>query len=38
MDVSLDTDIVVHLYKAGMKELLYQYFDKVYIHIFLLEH
>lgn len=37
MDVSLDTDIIIHLYKAGMKETLFCYFDKVYIHEYLLE-
>ena len=38
MDVSLDTDIVIHLYKAGMKDTLFCYFDKLYIHEYLLEH
>jgi predicted nucleic acid-binding protein len=37
MDVSLDTDIVIHLYKANMKELLFHYFDNLYIHEYLLE-
>lgn len=37
MDVSLDTDIVIHLYKAGMKDLLSCYFNNLYIHKYLLE-
>lgn len=37
MDASLDTDIVIHLYKSGKKELLYSSFDKLYIYDFLLE-
>ena len=38
MEVSLDTDITIHLYNAGKEELLYRYFDKLYIHEFILEH
>lgn len=37
MDASLDTDVVIHLYKSGKKELLYSSFDKLYIYDFLLE-
>ena len=37
MDASLDTDIVIHLYKSGKKELLYSSFEKLYIYDFLLE-
>ena len=37
MDVSLDTDITIHLYNAGKEELLFKYFDKIYIHEFILE-
>lgn len=37
MDVSLDTDITIHLYNAGKEQLLYKYFDKLYIHEFVLE-
>jgi len=37
MDVSLDTDIVIHLYKAGMKDTLFCYFDKLYIYEYLLD-
>ena len=37
MDASLDTDIVIYLYKSEKKELLYSSFDKVYIYDFLLE-
>ena len=37
MDVSLDTDITIHLYDAGKEELLYKYFDKCYMHEFILE-
>ena len=38
MEVSLDTDITIHLYNAGKEELLNCYFDKLYIHEFILEH
>lgn len=37
MDVSLDTDITIHLYNAGKEELLFKYFDKCYVHEFILE-
>jgi predicted nucleic acid-binding protein len=37
MDVSLDTDITIHLYEAGKEELLFKYFDKLYMHEFILE-
>ena len=37
MDVSLDTDITIHLYNAGKEELLFKYFDKLYMHEFILE-
>ena len=37
MDVSLDTDITIHLYNVGKEELLFKYFDKIYIHEFILE-
>lgn len=37
MDVSLDTDITIHLYDAGKEELLFKYFDKLYMHEFILE-
>lgn len=37
MDVSLDADITIHLYDAGKEELLTKYFDKLYIHEFILE-
>lgn len=38
MDISLDTDITIHLYNAGKEELLFKYFDSLYIHEFILEH
>lgn len=37
MDVSLDTDIVIHLYKSNKEELLFTYFNKLYMHEYLLE-
>ena len=37
MDASLDTDIVVHLYKSGKKELLFSFCNKLYMHWYLLE-
>ena len=36
MDASLDTDIIIHLYKSNKKELLFSSFDKLYIHEYLL--
>lgn len=38
MNVSLDADITIHLYNAGKEELLFKYFDTLYIHEFILEH
>lgn len=38
MDVSLDTDITIHLYHAGKEDLIFKYFDKLYMHEFILEH
>lgn len=35
MDVSLDTDITIHLYDAGKEEVLFKYFDKCYMHEFI---
>lgn len=37
MDVSLDTDITIHLYQVGREKLLFKYFDKLYMHEFILE-
>ncbi len=37
MDVSIDTDITIHLYKAGKETLLFAYFDTIYVHEFVLE-
>jgi hypothetical protein len=37
MDASLDTDIVIHLYKSDKKDLLFSSFDKIYMHEYLLE-
>lgn len=37
MDVSLDTDITIHLYDAGKEGLLFKYFDKLYMYEFILE-
>ncbi|MGF7185288.1 hypothetical protein GGQ84_001374 [Desulfitispora alkaliphila] len=36
MDASLDTDIVIHLYKSGKRDLLFSYCDKLYMHEYLL--
>lgn len=35
MDASLDTDIVIHLYKSGKKDLLLSSFDKLFIYEYL---
>lgn len=37
MKASLDTDIIIHLYKSGKKELLFEFFKELYIHEYLLE-
>jgi hypothetical protein len=37
MDASLDTDIVIHLYKSGKRDLLFSFCDKLYMHEYLLE-
>lgn len=37
MDASLDTDIVIHLYKSGKKNLLFSSFNKLYIYDYLVE-
>lgn len=37
MDASLDTDIIIHLYKSGKENLLFSFCDKLYIHEYLLE-
>lgn len=36
MDASLDTDIVIHLYKSDKRDLLFSYCDKLYMHEYLL--
>jgi hypothetical protein len=36
MKASLDTDVVIHLYRSGKKELL-SMFDSLYIHEYLAE-
>lgn len=37
MNASLDTDIVIHLYKSGKKDLLFSHFDNLFIYEYLLE-
>lgn len=37
MDASLDTDIVIHLYKSNKKDLLFSSFDELFIYEYLLE-
>lgn len=37
MNASLDTDIVIHLYKSGKKDLLFSCFDKLFIYEYLYE-
>ncbi len=37
MDASLDTDIVIHLYKCNKKNLLFSIYNKLYMHEYLLE-
>lgn len=37
MDASLDTDIVIHLYKSNKRDLLWSFCDELYMHEYLLE-
>ncbi len=37
MNASLDTDIVIHLYKSRRKDLLFSHFDNLFIYEYLLE-
>lgn len=37
MNASLDTDIVIHLYKSGKKDLLFACFDELFIYEYLYE-
>jgi len=37
MNASLDTDIVIHLYLSGKRDLLFSIFEKVYMHEYLCE-
>lgn len=37
MDVSLDTDITIHLFESSNEGLLFKYFNKIYIHEFVLD-
>lgn len=37
MDASLDTDIIIHLYKSNKRDLLFLFCDKLYMHEYLLE-
>lgn len=36
MDVSVDTNIIIHLYKACSKDLLLSSFEGIYIHEYLI--
>lgn len=37
MNVSLDTDIVIHLYLSEKQELIFDFFDEIYMHEYLFE-
>lgn len=37
MNASLDTDVVIHLYLSGKQELIFYFFDEVYMHEYLYE-
>jgi hypothetical protein len=37
MKASLDTDITIHLYSSGKQGLMFTFFDKLYMHIYLYE-
>lgn len=35
MKASLDTDVVIHLYESGKEELIFNFFDQLYMHDYL---
>ncbi len=35
MNASLDTNVIIHLYKAGLQNILFQRFDNVYVYEFI---
>lgn len=37
MNASLDTDIVIHLYKSDKRDLLFSFCNELYMHEYLLE-
>ena len=37
MDVSVDTNVLIHLYKAKSKKLLFSSFDKVYAYEYIID-
>ena len=37
MNVSVDTNVLIHLYKAQSKELLFSSFDKVYAYEYIID-
>lgn len=37
MQASIDTDIVIHLYTSGKKDLIFSFFDRLYMHEYLYE-
>ncbi len=37
MDVSVDTNVLTHLYKAKSKKLLFSSFDKVYAYEYIID-
>ena len=37
MNASIDTDIVIHLYGSGKDELIFHFFDQLYMHVYLFE-
>ena len=37
MDASIDTDILIHLYGSGKEDLIFHFFDQLYMHAYLFE-
>jgi len=37
MNASLDTDILIHLYKTGKKDIIFSFFNELYIYEYLVE-
>ena len=37
MKATLDTNVIIHLYDAGLEEVLHSSFDKIYVYEYIIE-